>query len=322
MLRPSAVKIRYVATLAFWMAAASVAPGAELKEFSGTWVMRLGERNLFVLTLTPEGEGVRGSFERPAEFSSANQVFSGMRGGVRHDRVARSRFADGVLHLATQNANDAKDEDSYAMAVKGNRAELVSEDAPAGMVVQPFVFERAPGGAAVAADWEPNRAYAPGDSDAPSTEMKAIFDEDQRVRSAQQTDWEAVGRTDTERRGQTHKLLAAGKLHTGKDYEEAAVVFQHGGSPQDYLLAHTLAMVAVSKGDATAIWIATATLDRYLEKIGQKQIYGTQFSIDPKRNWTQEPYDRDLVSDALRRQLGVPPQSVQAEQLKAYQAQH
>jgi hypothetical protein len=81
-------------------------------------------------------------------------------------------------------------------------------------------------------------------------------------------------------------------------------------------------MVAVSKGEATAIWIAAATLDRYLQHINQKQVFGTQFSIDPQHKWTQEPYDRDLVSDAFRQQLGVPPQSVQAEQLKAYQAQH
>lgn len=322
MVRPSAVMFRFVVTATVWMVAASLAQGAELKEFTGTWALRLGERNLFVLTLTPEGEGVRGSFDRPEIFFSMNSIFSGMRGGVRRDRVVRSRFADGVLHLTIQNANDAKDEDSYAMVLKGIRAELVFDNAPAGMILEPYIFERAPLGAVVATDWEPNRAYVPGDSDAPSTEMKAIFDEDQRVRLAEHIEPQALIRTDAERRAQTRTLLAVGALHTGKDYEEAAFVFQHGDSPQDYLLAHTLAMVAVSKGDATAIWIAAATLDRYLERIGQKQIFGTQFSSDPKGNWTQEPYDRELLSDALRRQLGVPPRSVQAEQLKAYQIRH
>lgn len=122
--------------------------------------MRLGERNLFVPTLTAEGEGVRGSFDRPAQFSSTKGVFSGMRGSVRHDRVVRSRFANGVLHLTIRNANDAQDEDSYAMVVKGDRAELT------------YVFDRPPGGATVVVDWEPNRVYAPGDSDAASTEMR------------------------------------------------------------------------------------------------------------------------------------------------------
>jgi hypothetical protein len=312
----------YVTIAAAWMLAANVAQGTELREFAGTWVMRLGERNLFVLTLTPEGDGVRGSFERPAKLSSTNtSIFVGMSGGVRHDNVVRSRFADGVLHLTIQNANNAKDEDSYTMVVKGNRAELAFDDVPAGVVLEPYLFERAPSGTKVATNWEPNRAYVASDSDVPSAEMKTIFDEDQRVRLAEHIEWEAVTRTDAERREQTRKLLAAGAPHTGKDYEEASVVFQHGDSPQDYLLAHTLAMVAVSKGNATAIWIAAATLDRYLAKIGQKQVFGTQYFSDSKGNWTQEPYDRELVSDALRQQLAVPSQKTQAKQLKAYQTQ-
>ena len=74
-----------------------------------------------------------------------------------------------------------------------------------------------------------------------------------------------------------------------------SVVFQHGESADDYLLAHTLAMIAMSKGDPTAIWIASATLDRYLGKIGQKQVFGTQYSRDSQHGWTQGPYDRGLV---------------------------
>jgi hypothetical protein len=68
---------------------------------------------------------------------------------------------------------------------------------------------------------------------------------------------------------------------------------------------------------ATAIWIAAATLDRYLQNIGQKQIFGTQFlthSQNDPEGWTQEPYDRTLISDALWDQLGVPAQKVQEEQ--------
>ena len=223
-----------------------------------------------------------------------------------------------MLHLAIRNTNDPTDEDTYAMALKENRAGLAFDGLPPGVVVQPYVFERAPRGAAVATDWEPNRAYVAGDSDVPNPQMKAIFDEDQRVRSTDPTGRSVAGGTDAERRAQTSKLLAAGALHTGKDFEEAAFVFQHGDSPPDYLLAHALAMVAVSKGDATAIWIAAATLDHYLHRIGQKQILGTQFVVDPKSKWTQEPYDRELISDSLRQQLGVPPQSVRAEQLRAY----
>ncbi len=311
---------RFVLTAALAILAASTAPGAELKDFAGTWVMRLGDRHLFVLTLTPADAGMRGTFERPAKFHRSNGIFAGIEGAQR-DKVLETRLADGVLHLTIQNANDSQDRDGYAMTLKGNRAELIYDDVPSTVVQQPFVFERAPAGATVATDWDPCRAYAPEDSDTPNAEMKAIFDDDQKVRTAPQSDGQAMSRTDAERRGRTRKLLAAGALHTGKDFEEAAFVFQHGDTPADYLLAHTLAMVAVAKGDSMAIWIAAATLDRYLQRIGQRQILGTQYLIGPDHRWTQEPYDRELVSEALRGLIGVPSQALQGEQLKIYQAQ-
>jgi hypothetical protein len=154
--------------------------------------------------------------------------------------------------------------------------------------------------------------------------MKVIFDADQADREKEPINWNIVGRADFLRREQTRKLLADDALHTGKDFEEAAFVFQHGDQPDDYLLAHTLAMVAVSKGDAKAIWIASATLDRYLINIKQKQIFGTQYNSaaptgSSQSTWTQEPYNRTLVSDALRQQLGVPTQAAQAKQLESYQ---
>jgi hypothetical protein len=57
-------------------------------------------------------------------------------------------------------------------------------------------------------------------------------------------------------------------LHTAQDFEHAAFIFQHGTAADDYLLAHTLATIAVAKGRTSALWIVTATLDRYLGQIG------------------------------------------------------
>jgi len=240
---------------------------------------------------------------------------------VRRDSVSHVRLTNGTLHFKVQNASDPKDEDGYEMKLDGNRAALAFDDLQPADVADFSSYERVGPEAKVALDWEPNRLYTPSDSDTPNLEMEAIFKEDQRVRLVVPIDWDAVNRTDPKRREQTKRLLARGELHTGKDFEEAAFLFQHGDTANDYLLAHTLAMVAVSKGDATAIWIAAATLDRYLEKIGQKQVFGTQYSGDAQDHWTQEPYDRELVSDALREQLGVPSQASQLMQLKAYESQ-
>jgi hypothetical protein len=151
--------------------------------------------------------------------------------------------------------------------------------------------------------------------------MASIYEEDQKVRQnlSARTDWAAIEKTDRARRERVSALLAARALHTADDYRKAAFVFQHGGRPDAYLLAHTLALVAVAKGDQGAAWIAAATLDRYLHSVRQPQIYGTQF-LGAGTAATQEPYNRQLISDALRTELGVPTQASQAEQLKGLQS--
>ena len=137
------------------------------------------------------------------------------------------------------------------------------------------------------------------------------------------------------RRAEAKDLLAAGDLKTAQDFRDAAFIFQHGDNPDDYLLAHILATDAVVKGDASSKWIVAATLDRYLQAIGQKQVFGTQtlskgysFLVqhrqDPnamkqpqanERGYTQEPFDQTLVSDSLRSDFGVPGLAAQAKKL-------
>lgn len=147
-----------------------------------------------------------------------------------------------------------------------------------------------------------------------NAEMKAIFDADQADRKAgPDIDWEKVAAADAARRARTRALLDAGALRSGDDNWHAAFVFQHGGTPEDYLMAHTLAVIAAARGRRGATWIAAATLDRYLQSIGQKQIYGTQYMTPQGGATTQEPYDRTLVSDALREEMGVPTQAEQEE---------
>jgi hypothetical protein len=321
-------RIRFSVLAIVWILIANSAWGAELSQFAGTWDMHIGHRNLFILNLRLEGNTVQGTLDRPTELSSEhNLIFANMRGGLRHDPVVKSQLVNGALHLTIRNANDQKDEDDYIMTVNGDSAELADDDPiPADI---PLHFERATPAASVATDWEPNQTYSVTDPDADtsSPEMKSIYDEDQRVRVTQPINWAVVNQTDAQRRELTRKLLANGALHTGKDFEEASFIFQHGTTADDYLLAHTLAIVAVSKGDPTAIWIAAATLDRYLQIMSQKQIYGTQFKgnpskTDPKHlDWSQEPYSRDLVSDPLREALGIPPIAKQALVVKALQSQ-
>lgn len=161
----------------------------------------------------------------------------------------------------------------------------------------------------------------------PNAQMQRIFAEDQAARKTPpvvktKADWDALVAADAARREATRALLADGKLKAAEDFYGAAFVFQHGREPNDHLMAHTLATVAVAKGHPKALWIAAATLDRYLQGVGQKQIYGTQYGkAGDEAAWTQEPYDRGLISDALRRELGVPVQADQAKRLEEIKAE-
>jgi hypothetical protein len=155
-----------------------------------------------------------------------------------------------------------------------------------------------------------------------NAEMAGMFDLDQSDREASgKMTVNAVATRDAERRTRTTALLDAGKLRTGNDFYHAAFVFQHGLTADDYLLAHTLAVIAAGRGRADASWIAAATLDRYLQAIGQKQIYGTQYQTRKGSPLTQEPYDRSLISDALRKALGVRPLADQDKQRQVLQKQ-
>ena len=137
-------------------------------------------------------------------------------------------------------------------------------------------------------------------------EMAAIFAADQAVRSGDSIDPQKMMTEDAERRRRTRELLDQGALTTGPDFYAAAFVFQHGSVPEDYLLAHVLAVRALGLGMKEAEWIAAATLDRYLHNTGKSQIYGTQYTMAfDSGKATMEPYDRQLLTDALRIAAGT-----------------
>jgi hypothetical protein len=150
-----------------------------------------------------------------------------------------------------------------------------------------------------------------------------------------------MGMHDTARRAQAAKLLQDGKLKTAEDFHQAAYIFQHGNTAEDYLLAHVLAMDAMAKGDVSARWIAAATLDRYLQVAGKKQIFGTQYltaqysfilqhpndknldqdlKVIPESNQTLEPYDQTLLPDAVRADFCIPQQKKQTDYIAATNA--
>lgn len=302
----------------------SAQSSSPLEQYAGQYVMRLGERNLIVVSLTMEHGSLAGTLKRPRAFGGGTYIrVTNPTTGVY--AVQSATIVGDHLKLVVRNTQKVSDTDTWNLTLTGPGSATLGPDEDE-VAVDPFPLVRVPAQPeqAIATDWVPNRSYGADDGAPSSAVMARIFDEDQKPRQSVKTfnaSLGDVGEADAARRQQVKDLLAKGELHSGEDFEKAAFIFQHGGTPDDYLMAHTLAMIAVARGDAKALWIATATLDRYLQSIGKSQIYGTQYRRDAKVGWTQDPYDRKLIPDALRRALDVKSQPMQAEQLDIFKRQ-
>jgi hypothetical protein len=288
---------------------------------TGQWTIQLGDRTLMVLSLSPsngQSGPATGTLSRPTHLQTADAVsFSHVEGPTEDEPIVASAWKGDSLAITVQNPKDPGDKTEYHLTVKNEtNAELRVEGSP---LPTPLMLKRVTGTASVSDDWHSGETYSP-DDDAPSNpEMKRIFEEDQRPRQAgPNIDWSTVSKADAARRAETMRLLNEGALHSGEDFNRAANIFQHGAGPDDFLFAHTLAIIAIRKGYSDATWIAAATLDRYLLSIKRRQIYGTQFRTPKGKAATQERYNRTLISDSLRRQLGVPDLAAQQVQRQQY----
>jgi hypothetical protein len=139
------------------------------------------------------------------------------------------------------------------------------------------------------------------------------------------------------RRAEIRKLLEAGKISTGEDFSDASLIFQHGRTTEDFLFAHILAMEGLMRGGSADKWIAAATLDRYLQSVNQPQVFGTQYSgdkaagnapkpeVDPHVLYiqrTQQPYNPNLLPDAMRQDFCVPDLTQQQKNLVIFNTGH
>ena len=150
---------------------------------------------------------------------------------------------------------------------------------------------------------QPAAAPAPKDDE----ELARLYREDQADREppeGKSIDWSVVGPRDAARLARVKELYTAGRFETGTDYYHAAMVLQHAAIAEDYLLAHELCVVAISKGEEQAKWLAAASEDRFLMNIGRPQRFGTQFHKEGSGPWRLYAIDSG-VTDALREAMGV-----------------
>ena len=144
-----------------------------------------------------------------------------------------------------------------------------------------------------------------------SLALRGLFEADQGIR---QKDWsnltqqeiQEIVQSDRDRRARVREILERGGLSQPQDYYHAAMVLQHGSEPEDFLLAHILSSTSAVLGHEPGKWLSAAALDRYLQSLGQGQVFGTQYSKPSSdAEWTQEPMS-DIVSDDVRSIFSVP----------------
>jgi hypothetical protein len=155
-----------------------------------------------------------------------------------------------------------------------------------------------------------------------NNELLRIYQADQKDREAPigSIDWKTIGPRDAARRARVRQLIDKGEVRTGLDYERAAMVFQHGDTSDDILFAHVLAVTALGKGNTQARWLAAASLDRYLHRLGQPQVFGNQYTnkdTSGNEGWTMEPYNRELIAPSILQANCVPDRRDQEAMLDA-----
>lgn len=280
--------------------------------------MNVDGHPFMVLTLEPENDRYVGTLTWPRQktITGDGRSFSGIGRETTTKRLTSEVPRQTTLRMEVEPPEDPGDKDEIELSLTApdeGRLTLV------GTPFEPWPVIRNTGGRPphVWTGWEPKRSYPLQEVTLDSNpEMAEIYQADQAVRQSLasfESHATQIEKDDAARRDQVRALIAKGQLRAAEDYRLAAMVFQHGSEPRDYLFAHTLALVALEKGDRSASWIAAASLDRYLRSINRQQIFGLQFKPGGS---DRQPLDGELISDAVRRELGIPTLAEQQAQMR------
>ena len=141
-----------------------------------------------------------------------------------------------------------------------------------------------------------------------NAELQQMYDEDQRARSVSNIDWEVLSKQDSLRELRVYELIRQGKVITGRDYYNTAMIFQHGRDTAASGMAVKQMRKAIELDSTINKWLLAAAIDRDLMRRNEPQIYGTQYvkSFDQgDGKWHRYKIDSTKVSDAERKAFGV-----------------
>lgn len=166
--------------------------------------------------------------------------------------------------------------------------------------------------------WEAYRLPARAQA---SERLAVLYADDQAARSAGFADAGSFLKLiigDWQRLQQVRRIMDAHMLTHAEDYYHAAMILQHGRSPDDFRRAQEAAQRAAELGDERGLRLRALAEDRYLISLDRPQRYGSQFFCTPPEGWQLYPVDPE-VTDQERRALGMPPLDEQLEKLQHIQ---
>lgn len=119
--------------------------------------------------------------------------------------------------------------------------------------------------------------------EARSLEIHQLMTADQKDRenweNLTEEEQEQVALDDLNRRKRIGEIFGEGCFVSAKNYIEAALIFQHGDSPDHYYQAFIWSNKAAQLGITKATNLAALAIDRYLISINKKQLFGSQAYI-------------------------------------------
>jgi len=116
----------------------------------------------------------------------------------------------------------------------------------------------------------------PAQSGDAGRELAALYREDQADQMREDLADDVMGRRQDARRDRALALVRAGRLASPADYYHAAMLFQHGKGPSDFLLSHLLSTIAAFDGYSDGFFLSAAALDRFMLFEGQAARFGSQ----------------------------------------------
>lgn len=137
-------------------------------------------------------------------------------------------------------------------------------------------------------------------------ELIQIYKADQEDRQKHPIDWDIVSKRDSIRELRVYQLLESNKVKTSRDYQNAAMIFQHGGDSIAYGMAVKLMRKSIELDSTVNKWLLAAAIDRYLLSKNEPQIYGTQYLKNGENEpWRLGKIDTTKISDKERIEYGV-----------------